>query len=133
MKLTDLTSVFELFIFSDILELNRDILIEGNSLILTLVKNISNDENRFKRINVQKIGSLKELYNSPINEVSFDVKSHIEVDEISKILKEDGKTIVNINMTINEKTLKFKLKNLRNLDRKSLNLLRKDEISSTIN
>ena len=133
LKLTDLNSVFELFIFSDILELNREILKEGNSLILTLIKNISNDENRFKRINVQKIGSLKELYNSPINEVSFDVKSHIEVDEISKILKEDGKTIVNINMTIDEKTLKFKLKNSRNLDRKSLNLLRKEDISSTIN
>jgi DNA polymerase-3 subunit alpha len=65
--------------------------------------------------------------------VSFDVKSQIEVDEISKILQEDGKTIVNINMTIAEKTLKFKLKNSRNLDRKSLNLLRKMEISSTIN
>ena len=122
-----------MFIFSDILELNREILKEGNSLILTLFKNISNDENRFKRINVQKIGSLKELFNSPINEVSFDVKSHIEVDEISKILKEDGKTIVNINMTVAKKTLKFKLKNSRNLDRKSLNLLRKEEISSTIN
>jgi len=133
LKLTDLNSVFELFIFSDILELNREILKDGNSLILTLIKNISNDENRFKRINVQKIGSLKELFNRPINEVSFDVKSQIEVDEISKILKEDGKTIVNINMTVAEKTLKFKLKNLRNVDRKSLNLLRKEEISSTIN
>jgi len=29
--------------------------------------------------------------------------------------------------------LKFKLKNTRNLDRKSLNLLRKREISSVIN
>jgi DNA polymerase-3 subunit alpha len=133
LKLTDLNSVFELFIFSDILELNREILKEGNSLILTLVKNISNDENRFKRINVQKIGSLKELFNSPINEVSFNVKSHTEVDEILKLLKEDGKTIVNINMTVAEKTLKFKLKNSRNLDRKSLNFLRKEEISSTIN
>ena len=133
LKLTDLNSVFELFIFSDILELNREILKEGNSLILTLVKNVSNDENRFKRINVQKIGSLKELFNSPINEVSFDVKSNNEVDEISKILKENGKTIVNINMTDAKKTLKFKLKNSRNLDRKSLNLLRKEDISSTIN
>ena len=54
-KLTDLTSVFELFIFSDILELNRNILVEGNSLILTLSKNITEDNNRFKRINVKKI------------------------------------------------------------------------------
>ena len=132
MKLTDLTSVFELFIFSDILELNREILIEGNSLILTLVKSISSDENRFKRINVQKIGSLKDLFNSPINEVSFNIKSNDELKEISKILKDDGKTIININMDTDEKTLKFKLKNTRNLDRKSLNLLRKMDISSSI-
>ena len=45
-KLTDLSSVFELFIFSDTLEINRNILKEGNSLILTLIKTISGDENK---------------------------------------------------------------------------------------
>ncbi|MDA7604641.1 DNA polymerase III subunit alpha [Candidatus Pelagibacter sp.] len=133
LKLTDLTSVFELFIFSDILELNRETLIEGNSLILTIVKSISSDENRFKRINVQKIASLKDLFNSPINEVSFDVKTDEEVNEISKLLNEDGKTIVNISLTENDKKLEFRLKNPKNLDRKSLNLLRKRDISITIN
>jgi DNA polymerase-3 subunit alpha len=132
LKLTDLTSVFELFIFSDILELNREILVEGNSLILTLVKSISSDENRYKRVNVQKIGSLKDLLNSPIKEVFFEVKSDDEVNEISKILDKDGKTSININLINDNKTLNFKLKNNRNLDRKSLNLLRKREISSTI-
>ena len=132
LKLTDLTSVFELFIFSDILELNREILIEGNSLILTIFKSISKDENRFKRLNVQKIASLKDLFNSPINDVSFDVKSIDDLDEISKLLNVDGKTTININLLNEGKILKFKLKNQRNLDRKSLNLLRKREISSTI-
>ena len=132
LKLTDLSSVFELFIFSDILELNREILNEGNSLILTLVKNISNDENRFKRLNVQKIASLKDLFNSPINEVSFNINSSNEINDISSLLKEEGKTIVNINLTDNNKTLIFRLKNSRNLDRKSLNLLRKGEILTTI-
>ena len=132
LKLTDLTSVFELFIFSDILELNREILKEGSSLILTLIKNISNDENRFKRINVQKIASLKDLFNSSINEVSFDIKSNEELKEISKILNEDGKTVVNINFLTKDNILKFKLKNTRNLDRKSLNLLRKHQIQAII-
>jgi DNA polymerase-3 subunit alpha len=132
LKLTDLTSVFELFIFSDILELNREILVEGNSLILTLAKSITNDENRFKRVNVQKIGSLKDLFNSSINEVFFEVRSDEEVNEISKILDKNGKTSININLINDNKTLTFKLKNNRNLDRKSLNLLRKREISSTI-
>ena len=131
-KFTDLTSVFELFIFSDTLELNREILIEGNSLILTLIKSISKDENRFKRINVQKIASLKELFNSSINEVSFDAKSNEEISEISKLLNEEGKTTVNINLHHDDKSLIFRLKNSRNLDRKSLNLLRKREISSSI-
>jgi DNA polymerase-3 subunit alpha len=133
LKLTDLSSVFEIFIFSDILELNREILKEGSSLLLTLVKSITNDENRFKRINVQKIGSLMDLFNSPIKEVSFDVNSNENLDTISKSLVEDGKTEVHLNVPIDGKTLKFKLKNTRNLDRKSLNLLRKREISSVIN
>ena len=132
LKLTDLTSVFELFIFSDVLELNREILKEGSSLILTLIKNISNDENRFKRINVQKIASLKDIFNNSINEVSFEVKSNEELKEIYKILNENGKTVVNINFLSNDNVLKFKLKNTRNLDRKSLNLLRKQQIKAII-
>ena len=132
LKLTDLSSVFELFIFSDVLELNREILKEGNSLILNLVKNITDDENRFKRINVQKISSLKELFNSPINEVCFEVSSKDQVQVISKILKENGKTLVNINLVNDDNILQFKLKNSKNLDRKSLNLLRKQQIQATI-
>ena len=91
-----------------------------------------NSYNRFKRVNVQKIGSLKDLFNSSINEVFFEVKSVEEVNEISKILDKDGKTSININLINDNKTLTFKLKNNRNLDRKSLNLLRKREISCTI-
>ena len=132
LKLTDLSSVFELFIFSDVLELNREILKEGNSLILNLVKNITDDENRFKRINVQKISSLKELFNSPINEVCFEVGSKDQVQVISKILKKNGKTSVNINLITDENILHFKLKNSKDLDRKSLNLLRKQQIQATI-
>ncbi len=132
LKLTDLSSVFEIFIFSDILDLNREILKEGNSLLLTLIKNISNDENRFKRINVQKIGSLADLFDSQINEVFFEVNSNENLDAISNILTQDGKTEVSLNMDVDDKTLKFKLKNTRYLDRKSLNLLRKREISSII-
>ena len=82
---------------------------------------------------MQKIGSLIDLFNSPIKEVSFNVNSDENLDHISKILVEDGKTEVHFNMAIDDKTLKFKLKKTRSLDRKLLNLLRKREISSTIN
>ena len=132
LKLTDLSSVFELFIFSDVLELNRELLKEGSSLILTLFKNVSNDENRLTRINVQKIASLKDLFNSPINEVSFELNSDKQINEIYKILKDEGKTIVNINVITADNNLKFRLKNTRKLDRKSLNLIRNQEIQAII-
>ena len=132
LKLTDLTSVFELFIFSDALNINREILKEGNSLILTLSKSISDEQNRFKRINVQKISSLVELINKPIKKVTFDIKSENELKEITNYLSEAGETLVNINLSSDNKNLKFELEKRRNLDRKTLNLIRNKEISAII-
>jgi len=133
LKLTDLSSVFELFIFSDVLEVNRETLKEGSSFILTLFKNISNDENRLTRINVQKIASLKELFNSPINDVLFELNSEDQIEKISKILNDEGETVVNINLVNDHNILRFRLKNTRKLDRKTLNLLRNQEIQARIN
>ena len=133
LRLTDLSSVFELFIFSDVLELNRDILKEGNSLILTIKKSISDEENRFKRINVQKIGLLKNLFNGPINEATFNLHSLSQLDEISKFLTDPGQTVININIKNDKKSLNFKLDNKRNLDRKTINIIRNKEISAIIN
>ena len=132
LKLTDLTSVFELFIFSDVLDLNRDNLKEGSSLILTLTKNISSDEDKIKRINVRKIASLKDLFNSPIKEVTLNLSSKIQLKEIQNFLDEKGETVVNINIFDNSKISTFKLKTLRNLDRKTINIIRNKEISLNI-
>ena len=43
-KFSDLSNVFELFIFSEIFENNRDNLFEGNSLMITLIKNYSDND-----------------------------------------------------------------------------------------
>ena len=133
LKLTDLNNVFELFIFSETLQNNRNILIEGNSLILTLIKNVSNDENRFKRINVQKIASLKDLFNNPVTEVTFELKSIDQMKQISELISDKGGTIVNIKINDDSNDLFFKLKNKRNIDRKSINILRNQNILATIN
>ena len=131
-KLTDLTSVFELFIFSDILELNRNILIEGNSLILTLSKYISDNDNRFKRINVKKIASLKDLFNKEILELEFSLNETKQINEISNLVGNKGKTEVKIKIKDQNKNLVFKLKNKRLVDRKSVNKLKNQDISYNI-
>ena len=132
LKLTDLSSVFELFIFSDILELNRVILKEGSSLILTLTKTISPDEDKTKRINVRKIASLKDLFNSSIKEITLNLTSKGQLKEIQSLLDEEGETLVHINLSNTNETHKFKLKSLRNIDRKSINILRNKEIGLII-
>ncbi len=133
LKLTDLKSVFELFIFSDILELNRKILIEGNSLIISLFKNINEQENRFKKINVKKIASLKDLYNKPIDEIQFNVTNLSQIEIISNLIKKEGPTEVKIKINDNNSKLLFKLKNKRSIDKKSINILKNHHISAIIN
>ena len=64
--------------------MNREILKEGNSLLLTLSKSIANDKNRLTRINVQKISSLKKLFDRPISEVTFKIKSKKQIEKLSK-------------------------------------------------
>jgi DNA polymerase-3 subunit alpha len=132
LKLTDLTSVFELFIFSDVLELNRNSLKEGSSLILTLTKTISSDEDKTKRINVRKIASLKDLFNSSINEITLNLSSKSQLKEIQNFLDEKGDTVVNISISDNSTTSVFKLKTTRNFDRKTINILRNKDISLNI-
>ena len=131
-KLTDLSSVFELFIFSEVLEMNRNILLEGNSLLITLNKNLSNDENRFKRINVNKIILIKELFNKPISNIqlSFDDLNKISNLDLSE---KDGKTNVILKYNDNQKLYVFKLKKNRKIDRNLLNLIKKDGILAQIN
>ena len=49
-----------------------------------------------------------------------------------KILNQDGKTQVKFNLSTKDQILNFQLKKPMNLDRKSLNLLRKQQIQAEI-
>ena len=132
LKLTDLSSVFELFIFSDQLESNREILKEGKSILLTLTKSFNEEQNRFKRINVKKIVSLNDLISKPIEEVTINLNSINELEEISNFLNQNGDTLVNLRINDENNDLKFQLQNKRSLDRKTLNLIRNKQISAII-
>jgi DNA polymerase-3 subunit alpha len=132
-KFSDLISVFELFIFSDIFEMNRRILVEGNSLILTLSKNLSDEDNKFKRINVKKVASLNDLVNKPINEVKIYLKNIDQLKKIGNVFETNGKTDVNIFIKNNNQNLSFRLKTMKNIERKSLETLKNKGISLIIN
>ena len=132
-KFSDLSTVFELFIFSDVFEINRNILVEGNSLILTLTKNLSNEDNKFRRVNVKKIVLLNALLNKPLNVLKLYLKNIEDLKKIENKFKKNGKTDVYIYIDNENHNLSFKLKNSKYIERKSLEGLKNEGISLIIN
>ena len=81
---------------------------------------------------MQKIASLSDLLNKPIEEVLFNLKSLKELGEISKIIHEEGNTTVKIKLLDKKNEFNFILKNKRKICRKTLNIIRNKEISAII-
>ena len=132
-KFSDLSCVFELFIFSDILEKNRDILIEGSSVLLTVLKVISDDEKKTNKFNVYKISSLKSLYETPIKNIKFYVNDLNQLHKLSEQINEIGNTEITIKYKNNDKYMVFDLDNKRKVNRNSIKELKKHNISLEIN
>ncbi len=126
-KFSDLSNVFELFIFSEVFESNRDNLIEGNSLMLTLIKSYSDENKTQKRINVKKIISLNELVNKQISNITFKFKDFKDLNKIDQLTTKDGETDVTILIDDNFNTFKLQLKNKRKINNKILNSMNLQE------
>ena len=122
-KFSDLSTVFELFIFSDIFELNRDKLVEGNSLMITLIKNYSDDDKSRRRVNVKSILLLNEVMDKAIKNITFSFKNLKEISKLKNLSYKDGKTTVKVIIEDKNKTLTFQLKNKRNINNKLINSL----------
>ena len=123
-KLSDLTSVFELFVFSDIFELNRDKLIEGNSLMITLMKNYLDDAKTQRKINVKKIVTLKEVLNSSFHELKFKINNFNELEKFKNLSKKDGKTKISFEISDENNNYTFALNEKRYIDNNLINELK---------
>ncbi len=122
-KFSDLTNVFELFIFSDIFEINREILIEGNSLMLTLIKNYTDENKTQKRINVKKVILLKDVINKEIKSITFEFKNIIDAYKLKNLSEKDGSTEIKISLNLKHQDLTLRLKNKRKVDYQLINTL----------
>ena len=126
-KFSDLSKVYELFLFSEILSTNRDILIAGKSFLLTLVKDKLNQENRFRRINVRKILSLDKIINDSYDNVKIEVNSADSLEKLYEAIKEKGDSKIEICISDKNKNYSFELKNKRKFDYETLKYLNKEE------
>ena len=81
---------------------------------------------------MRKVASLKNLYEKPINNIEILIKDEKYLNQVQKILEKNGQTQVIIKILDQDNKLVFNLKNRRLVDRKNLNLLKNQGISTNI-
>jgi len=126
-KFSDQTKVFELFLFSEILELNRKHLIAGKSFLITLIKDKQHQENRFRRINVRKILNLDTIIHNSFNNVKIELYNTENLDKLYAAIKEEGNSKIKISISKEDKNYLFELKNKRKFDYETLKNLNKEQ------
>ena len=125
--------MFELFVFSEILEQNRGILKEGKSLLITVIKNISNQDNRFKRISVRKLLNLGEISKQSIPKITLEIEKLENLKKLEDLISEKGNTNVKIVVKNNSKNLIFELSKKRKINPKILKSLKNELYLKRIN
>ena len=125
-KFSDQSKVFELFLFSEILEINRKNLVEGKSFVLTVIRDKDNQENRFRRINVRKIVSLDKIINFNYNNVQIEINDEDDLKKLYEVIKEKGNSKIKISINNENKNYLFELNDKRKFDYETLKLLNKE-------
>ena len=125
-KFSDLSKVYELFLFSEILELNREQLKEGKSFLLTVIKDKENQENRFRRINVRKIVSFDKITKYAYDNVEIHMNNADYLENLYEAIKEKGNSKIKIAINNKDKNYLFELRDKRKFDYDTLKYLNKE-------
>ena len=132
-KFSDLGGVFELFLFSEILEQSRNILKEGKSFLITVLKDLSNQNNRFKRTSVKKLVSLNEISIQSIPNITFEIEKFENLMNFSNLISKKGNTNVKIVVKNSSKNLVFELSEKRKINPEILKSLKNKPYLKKIN
>ena len=132
-KFSDLSKAYELFLFSEILESNRDNLVEGKSFLLTVIKDKENQENRFRRINVRKIVNLQTIIKQSYTNVEIEIHNSDDLEKLYEAIKQKGDSKIKISIKNENKNYLFELKEKRKFDHQTLKNLNKEQYIKKIN
>ena len=123
-KFSDKEVEFELFLFAEMLVLNREKLKESESFVLTLQKEKISGEGVKRRINLKKILSLDEAINKPYSRVIIELKNNFNLEEIKELLSNKGDTEINIIIKDKNRSAHYSLQENRKFDLSHLKALK---------
>ena len=138
LKFSDLSKVFDIFLFSEILDKNRKNLFgtidtwllwkltEGKSFLLTVIRDVENKDNRFKRLNVRKVINLNEIAKKNYNDVFIEIDTAENLNKLYENIKEKGDAKIKISIQEQDKNYLFELKEKRKFNYEMLKHLNKE-------
>tara|TARA_B100001564_G_scaffold190867_1_gene160342 strand:- start:141 stop:593 length:453 start_codon:yes stop_codon:yes gene_type:complete len=126
-RFSDNEGEFELFLFAELLVNNRDKIKESESFVLTLQKDKSITDISKRRVNLRKILSLEDMINKPYSKVTIELKENYNINEIKRLLTEEGKTEIKLIINSNNKKIHYNLENTRKFDFNQLKTLKTKE------
>ncbi len=129
-KFSDLSRMFEFFIFSELLVSNREKLKPGKSFLINVKRETL--KTGMERTNVSRIFPIEEISEKKINDVSIKVDNIAKLSELKLNLIKEGNTSVILDYISKNKKYIFKLNDKRKIDNESLKNLEKSDFFAKI-
>ena len=95
-------------------------------MLITVLRDKSNDDNRFKRINVRKLTNINSLSLQNFEKLTLEISNTDYLDKLSKLISKKGDTKIKIKVNIESKKLIFELENKRKIDKETLKIIQKE-------
>ncbi len=122
-KFSDLSKMFEFFIFSENLILNRENLLPGKSFLISVKREMT--KTGIERINVSKIFLIEDIKEKKISKITIKFSKIDELNHLKNNLLNEGKSEILLNYSKNTKNYIFKLKNTKKITSESVKSIEK--------
>ena len=129
-KFSDLSRMFEFFIFSELLVSNREKLKPGKSFLINVKRETL--KTGIERTNISRIFPIEEISEKKINDVLINVDNIAKLSELKLNLMKEGNTSVILDYASDNKKYIFKLSDKRKIDNESLKNLEKSDFFAKI-
>ena len=112
-KFSDLSRMFEFFIFSEVLVANREKLTPGKSFLINVKRELL--KTGIERTNITKIFLIEDISEKKIKSLGVSIEKIEQIKDLKNHIAKEGETSISLNCNHMGKNLIFNLKNTRNV------------------
>ena len=120
-KFSDVSRMFEFFIFSEVLITNREKLIPGKSFLIKVKRELL--KSGIERTNISKIFLIEDISEKKIKSLNISIAKIEQLKDLKNQIFKDGKISISFDCNHMGKKLIFNLKNTRNVSKEAIKII----------